>query len=215
MHRVLSAASVVAVVAVACQPPVQTPCGGACGPGTECVDDRCVAVQPAEPAPEPVKGKKKKGKKRRQGGNAGPNSDPANADDGEPAAPDEPPPPPFVPVDDSRIPEFSNAEPQVLDLKAGSERLDERTLDQHFARVTPEIQGCVTTASRYGEVGAGSLKFKLRVLPSGKVESVTVTSPASLRVWGIPACARKAVYTHRFPSFDGPAMAVSFAVDIE
>jgi hypothetical protein len=53
--------------------------------------------------------------------------------------PDEPPPP-FVPVDDSKIPAFSDAEPQVLDLKAGSERLDERTLDQHFARVTPEIQ---------------------------------------------------------------------------
>jgi hypothetical protein len=73
----------------------------------------------------------------------------------------------------------------------------------------------VTTASRHGEVGAGSLKFKLRVLPSGKVEGVSVTAPASLRVWGIPACARKAVYQHKFPSYDGMAMAVGFSVDID
>ena len=91
----------------------------------------------------------------------------------------------------------------------------ESELDRHFAQVTPQIQRCVTTASAYGDIGAGSLKFKLRVLPSGKVESVSLTAPASLRVWGIPSCARRAVYDHRFSSFDGAAMGVTFGVDID
>jgi hypothetical protein len=186
-------------------------CAGLCGPGTECVDGRC-APAAAVPEPEPPIVKGKKGKRGRKGGGNAAGGDEAGA--GETPAGDAPLPP-FVPVDDSKIPAFSDAEPQVLDLKAGSERLEERTLDQHFARVTPDIQACVTTASRYGEVGAGSLKFRLRVLPSGKVESVSLTAPASLRVWGIPPCARKAVYQHRFPAFDGPAMGVSFSVDID
>jgi len=161
-----------------------------------------------------VKGKRGR-KNRGDGGGAADGEGGAVVGDAGDAPIADEPPPPYVPVDDSKIPDFSDAEPQVLDLKAGSERLDERTLDQHFARVTPEIQRCVTTASRYGEIGAGSLRFKLRVLPSGKVESVTITAPASLRVWSIPACARKAVYQHKFPGFDGPAMAVSFSIDID
>ena len=111
---------------------------------------------------------------------------------------------------------WNNAtEPQTLDLKAGSERLSESELDRHFAQVTPQIQRCVTTASAYGDIPAGSLKFKLRILPSGKVESVSITAASGLRVWGIPSCARKAVYDHRFPAFDGAAMGVSFGVDIQ
>lgn len=219
MHRVLAG---LVLAAVACQPPPTEACGGACGPGTECIDNVCVPVAPAaEPEPPAKKARKGKRGRRNRGGDGGGAADGDGGgvvgDAGDPA--DSPiaddPPPPYVPVDDSKIPDFSDAEPQVLDLKAGSERLDERTLDQHFARVTPEIQRCVTTASRYGEIGAGSLRFKLRVLPSGKVESVTITAPASLRVWSIPACARKAVYQHKFPSFDGPAMAVSFSIDID
>ncbi len=217
VHRLLAAGLVLA--AVACQPPPTAACGGACGPGTECIDNVCVPVAPAaEPEPTPKKGKKgKRGRKNRssEGGAAADGGGGAVVGDAGDSPIADDPPPPYVPVDDSKIPDFSDAEPQVLDLKAGSERLEERTLDQHFARVTPEIQRCVTTASRYGEIGAGSLKFKLRVLPSGKVESVTLTAPASLRVWSIPACARKAVYQHRFPSFDGPAMAVSFSIDID
>ncbi|MBA3545894.1 MAG: hypothetical protein H0T76_05370, partial [Nannocystis sp.] len=123
--------------------------------------------------------------------------------------------PPFVAVDDRKIPEFSAGEPQTLDMKAGSERLSEQVLDQQFARVNPAIERCVTTASRYGEIGSGGLKFKLRIMASGKVESVSVTAPASLRVWGIVPCARKAVFEHRFPAFDGPAIAVNFGVDID
>jgi hypothetical protein len=195
----------------ACATEVRQPCDGACGPGTECVADRCEAVAAAPPAEEPPGKRKRRGKRGRKGTSAAVGDPAAAGELEEPAEAS----PPFVPVDDSRVPQFSNAEPQALDMKAGSERLGESELDRHFAQVTPQIQRCVTTASAHGDIGAGSLKFKLRVLPSGKVESVSLTAPTSLRVWGIPSCARRAVYDHRFPAFDGAAMAVTFSVDIE
>lgn len=197
----------------ACSPPPAEPCGGRCGPGTECVADRCETVAAAEPAPTETKAKRgRRGKRGKRGASAG--AAEVAAGETAAAASDEPLPP-FVAVDDRKIPEFSAAEPQALDMKAGSERLSEAVLDQHFARVNPAIVDCVTTASRYGELGSGSLKFKLRILPTGKVESVSVTAPASLRVWGIVPCARKAVFDHRFPTFDGPAIAVNFGVDVD
>lgn len=205
------------LLTVGCSPPPAVPCGGRCGPGTECVEDRCQTLVAAEPAP--VEGKTKRGRRGKRGkrGSAGAGeAGGAEVITGE--AIDEPgaePLPPFVAVDDRKIPEFSAAEPQALDMKAGSERLSEAVLDQHFARVHPAIVDCVTTASRYGELGSGDLKFKLRILPTGKVESVSVTAPASLRVWGIVPCARKAVFDHRFPGFDGPAIAVNFGVDVD
>jgi len=203
-------------VSVGCTTEVREPCGGLCGPGTECVADVCEAVAAPVVVGEP-KGKRKRRPRRGRKGAAAAAGDGAIEPGGEEPAGGEPAEalPPFVPVDDSRIPQFSNAEPQALDMKAGSERLSESELDRHFAKVTPQIQRCVTTASAYGEIGSGSLKFKLRVLPSGKVESVSLTTPASLRVWGIPSCARRAVYDHRFPSYDGAPMGVTFGVDID
>lgn len=210
-----------AAATLACTSEVREPCGGLCGAGTECVVDRCQPIVEAAPEKPEKPGKKRKQKRKRRVAKAGsaPSTDAADpsADPSADPGADEPSdaPPPFVPVDDSKIPQFSNAEPQTLDLKAGSERLSESELDRHFAQVTPQIQRCVTTASAYGDIPAGSLKFKLRILPSGKVESVSITAASGLRVWGIPSCARKAVYDHRFPAFDGAAMGVSFGVDIQ
>lgn len=199
-------------VAFACEPAPSAPCGGRCGPGTVCEADQCVAAPvAAEPAPEATP-TKKRGRRRKSGTGA-----PAAGEPEDPAggAPEEAPPPPFVAVDDSRIPEFSAEQSQTIDLEAGSERPSEAVLDKHFARITPRIHDCVVTASRYGEVGRGRLAVKLRLLPSGKVESVSVKAPASLQVWGIVPCARKAVYDHRFPSYDGPSVGVDFGVDVD
>lgn len=185
-------------------------CGGMCGPGTQCSEGLCAPAQieapPEEPAPA---GKKRRHRKRGGGGGGGGGAAADEGSEPEPAAL------PFTPVDDRHIPHFSNDKAQALDLNAGSERLSESVLDRHFAQITPTIQGCVTTASRHGEVGSGRLSFKLRILPSGKVESVSVKAPASLQAWGIPPCARKAVFDHRFPAFDGASMGVDFAVDID
>lgn len=213
--------ALLAAATLACTSEVREPCGGLCGAGTECVADRCQPIVVAPPEKPEKPGKKRKSKRKRRvakSGSAPPAGDADAIDPGGDEPVDDAPsqaPPPFVPVDDSKIPQFSNAEPQTLDLKAGSERLSESELDRHFAQVTPQIQRCVTTASAYGDIPAGSLKFKLRILPSGKVESVSCTVGSGLKVWGIPACARKAVYDHRFPSFDGAAMGVSFGVDIQ
>lgn len=202
-----------ALAAFACAPAPAEPCGGRCGPGTACVDGNCQAVAAVEPTPEAAPRRGRKGKRGRKAATVGAAGDGAEVEADAPG--EDPALPPFVAVDDRKIPEFSAGEPQTLDMQAGSERLSEAVLDQHFARVNPEIQRCVATASRYGEVGAGTLKFKLRLLPSGKVESVSVAASESLRVWGIPPCTRAAVFAHRFPAFDGPAMAVSFSVDID
>ncbi len=199
---------------LACNSPAPEACGGRCGPGTACVEDRCEALPGAEPAAAEAPAKRgKRGKRGKRAAGDGP-AEVAGSETGA-AGPGDAPLPPFVAVDDRKIPEFSAGEPQALDMKAGSERLSEAVLDQHFTRVNPAIVACVTTASRYGEFGSGSLKFKLRILPTGKVESVSVTAPASLKVWGIVPCARKAVFDHRFPAFDGPAIAVNFGVDVE
>jgi hypothetical protein len=207
---------------LACEAAPKPDCDPPCAAGSHCAEGQCVADAPVEATPEPKKKQKKRKKKRvRRTGSSGA---PAPAGDAPPdAEPDadvevEPagePLPPFHAVDDRKIPQFSADQDQVLDLNAGSERPSERVLDQHFAKVTPKITECVITASRYGDVGSGRLAVKLRILPTGKVESVSVKAPASLAVWGIVPCARKAVYDHRFPSFDGPSVGVDFAVDVD
>lgn len=205
-------------LAFACEPAPKPDCAALCGPGTTCVEGQCVADAPAAtPAPEPRKTKKKQRKTkrvRRTGSKTtatSPAEQPADAFDDDPADK----PPPFVPVDDRKIPQFQSQHTQTIDLNAGSERPSDRVLDQHFAQITPKISACVVTASRHGEVGSGRLAVKLRLAPSGKVESVSVKAPASLAVWGIVPCARKAVYDHRFPSYDGPSVGVDFAVDVD
>lgn len=219
--RLAFAAAVALAAAMACEPAPKPDCAAACGPGTSCVEGQCVADAPAAtPPPEPGKKKKKQRKKKRVRRTGSP--DPVAGVAGEPAAElaeevDVPAEklPPFVAVDDRKIPQFSRDTTQTIDLEAGSERPSERVLDQHFAKITPKITECVITASRYGDVGSGRLAIQLRIQPSGKVESVSVKAPASLAVWGIVPCARKAVYDHRFPGWDGPSVGVDFAVDVD
>jgi hypothetical protein len=207
--RVGLALAVGLVGVCACEPAAKPGCPEPCAAGSSCVEGQCVADAPAaapEPAAEP---RKKRPRKKKQARRAGaPGAEPGDT-------PDEPATGPFVPVDDRKIPQFSRDEVQTIDLQAGSERPSQRVLDQHFARITPKITDCVVTASRHGEVGSGRLKVQLRIAPSGKVEAVSVQAPAALDVWGIVPCARKAVYDHRFPAWDGPSVGVDFAVDVD
>jgi hypothetical protein len=223
--RLARLATLALAASFACEPAPKPDCAGPCGPGSTCVEGQCVADAPvAPPVADDGKKKKKRRKKKRvrrttpgsaAGGDPGAGPAPAPEDELEEAEPAGEKLPPFVPVDDRKIPQFSNDKAQTIDLEAGSERPNERTLDQHFAKITPKITDCVITASRYGDVGSGRLAVQLRLLPSGKVESVSVKAPASLNVWGIVPCARKAVYDHRFPSYDGPSVGVDFAVDVD
>ncbi|MDC0673136.1 hypothetical protein [Nannocystis radixulma] len=223
LARLVGAAALAGAAAWACEPAPKLDCPAPCAPGSTCVEGQCVADAPVAPPPEADKKKKKKRKKKRvrhtskAAAPAGGGAEPVAAGGDEVEEADVPAEklPPFVPVDDRKIPQFSNDKTQTIDLEAGSERPSERVLDQHFARITPKITDCVVTASRYGDVGSGRLAIQLRLLPSGKVESVSVKAPASLAVWGIVPCARKAVYDHRFPGYDGPSVGVDFAVDVD
>ncbi|PCC75167.1 hypothetical protein SAMN02745121_03625 [Nannocystis exedens] len=224
--RLARLAALALAASFACEPAPKPDCPAPCEPGSTCVEGQCVADAPvATPVPDDGKKKKKRRKKKRvrrttAGSTAAGGAAPAPAADDEIGEVEEAEPaadklPPFVPVDDRKIPQFSNDKAQTIDLEAGSERPSERVLDQHFAKITPKITDCVITASRYGDVGSGRLAIQLRLQPSGKVESVSVKAPASLNVWGIVPCARKAVYDHRFPSYDGPSVGVDFAVDVD
>jgi len=222
--RLARLAALVVAASFACEPAPKPDCAAPCGPGSTCVEGQCVADAPAvAPPAEDGKKKKKRRKKKRvrhsskAASTVGGGAEPAAAPEDEVEEAETPAEklPPFVPVDDRKIPQFSRDTTQTIDLEAGSERPSERVLDQHFARITPRITDCVVTASRYGDVGSGRLAIQLRLLPSGKVESVSVKAPASLSVWGIVPCARKAVYDHRFPGYDGPSVGVDFAVDVD
>jgi len=90
------ALAVLAGVGVACTTEVRQPCSGACGPGTECVNDRCEAVAPPV-LDEPAGKRKRKGKRGRRGAAAGG----AAAGDDAAAGVGDPPGealPPFVPA---------------------------------------------------------------------------------------------------------------------
>lgn len=219
MHRhshllASSAGALLLAVAGGC-PEDDANCGGYCGPGTDCIDARCIVAELEEAELEEVadegKGKKRKGRRgrRRKGGAAD------GEDAGELGELDDLPP--FVPVDDSRIPQFQRGQDQEIDMKGGSERLKDRVVDQHLRQLESRFQKCIATAAEYSDayVGGGTIKYEFRIEGSGKVSSVTAKAPAQLEVFGIVPCVRKAVYTHKFPAFDGPSMAVdsSFRVD--
>jgi hypothetical protein len=212
----LGTSALALVAVVGCQLKDDANCGGYCGPGTDCIDARCVVeeLEQAETGEvEEADGKRKRRKGRRNrrgkgGADAGP-------DEGALEAGDELPP--FVAVDDSNIPQFKGGTDQTIDMKGGSERLKDRVVDQHLRRLENRFQKCLETAARYSDtyVGGGNIKYQFRIEGSGKVSSVTAKAPAKLEVFGIIPCVRKAIYTHKFPSFDGPSMVVesSFRVD--
>ena len=122
--------------------------------------------------------------------------------------------PPFEPVNDRHIPAYRD---KTVNLdEYGSERLPDSTVDQHMNKLTGRFQKCITTAAMYSEtsIGSGTLSFKIRLLPTGKVDGVSVRAPTNLKVFGIVPCVRKVVFDHRFPKYDGPPMGVDFSFEV-
>jgi len=178
-----------------------TPCGGVCGDGTVCSEDRCEIAPPEVDTPPEDDGKKKRRRRGRRGRKGA--SEQALAAG-------------FVPVDDSSVPRFNPKAEQSMDMDSGTGRLSDRQVDQELAKLDGTFQGCVKTAAKYAdELGTGTVKMNFGVDGKGKVTGVNVRAPENLAAWGIVPCVRKAVYGHRFPAFDGPIMRVesSFRVD--
>ncbi|MBL9105035.1 MAG: hypothetical protein JNL82_29085 [Myxococcales bacterium] len=124
--------------------------------------------------------------------------------------------PKFKPIDDKKIPQFDPNAVRRLDMNAGEEQLNEPVLMSNMRDVEYEINKCLSLASCYegSSLKSGGLDFKFRLGGDGKVESVSVTAPPQLTVWGIVPCTRKAIFDHQFPKFDGPAMTVTYSIEI-
>lgn len=209
----VASAALVSAWWLALRPADRGPCDDRCGPGTACTGDLCeIEAAPETPTAEvKAEGKRRRGKRRGARGSGGRASEGGVDDD---ASGDEASVPAPPRVDDSRIPEFSNGA-QTIDLNAGSERLTDAVVRGEMRALTPRFQRCIADVSAaYPEV-RGAVKIKARVLGSGKVESVSATAPASIRESGAIPCIRKAVFDHRFPSFDGPSSAIDLQFDVD
>lgn len=178
-------------------------CYGVCGDGTTCKAGRCVvAVDDTadEPAPDPDLATKS-GKRRRAGKRTA--ADKATADG-------------FTPVDDSDVREYDGDGTKVMDMKVGTERLDDELVRSHLRRLEPKFNGCIETAAQHseGEIRGGEIDFTFSITGGGKVDGVSVKAPAHLRVFGIVPCLRKALASYRFPSFDGATMGVDYSFTV-
>ncbi len=188
-------------------PPTELACAGLCGEGTACIEGRCelAELEPTvEVTDEPTSKSKRKGKKGRRG-SAGEDE---LADSGEPAQ---------GPAwdDDSKVPRFDADADQVIGMSDGSGRLSDATIDRELAAIDSQFQTCVREANeRVPELGTGKVSFSFGVAGSGKVTGVNASAPANLRDAGLIPCVRKAVYGHKFPSFDGPTMKASSSFSV-
>ncbi|MEZ4385072.1 MAG: hypothetical protein R3A79_27330 [Nannocystaceae bacterium] len=181
-------------------------CDERCGEGTECVDEVCVVAAAEPPAEEAPKAKGKRKRRRRKGARGSE----ADGDVAEEAAPTAAKPI----VDDSHIPQFSNA-PQALDMNGGSERLTDGQVSAAIRTLTPRFQRCIADASTGDVELRGKVKITARVVGSGKATQVSASAPAAIRDSGAIPCVRKAVFDHRFPSYDGPSMGVDMAFEVD
>ncbi|MGH1345033.1 MAG: AgmX/PglI C-terminal domain-containing protein [Nannocystales bacterium] len=194
-------ATTAVLLVAACDPkPGPDACYGVCGEGTKCEAGKCVVaeLEAPEPEPEPTSGKKKR-RRRRKGSSA-----PKDGGGG------------FKAEDDSNVPGYDPKAAKGLDMDAGTERLADRTIRQHLSRLEPKFNKCIEKSALAHDEGLkGELDFVLSIEPSGKVGGVTVKASGNLKKAGVVPCARKVVYGHRFPSFDGSTMGVDYSFKVD
>lgn len=171
-----------------------------CGEGTKCEAGKCVVAEAEAPEPEPAPEQKGKKKRRRRSGGS-------SAKQGEPG---------FTPEDDSSVPGYDPEATKTMDMKAGTERLSDREIRAHLAKLEPKFNACIEKSALAHEGSLkGELDFVLSIEPSGKVGGVTVKASGNLKEAGVVPCARKVVYGHRFPSFDGSTMGVDYSFKVD
>jgi hypothetical protein len=183
-------------------------CHGVCGPGTRCAGGLCVVADaPAganEPAPS-TEEPRRRGRGRRRGAVDGaadePAADPVDA-------------PPID--DDASVPAYDRTATQVLDMKGGSERLADATVQTEMREVEPQLDRCIAAAvARGASVPPGKIELAFAVEPTGAVAGVDVRASAAVREAGVVPCLRKALAAHRFPAWDGPRADVEYAFEVQ
>lgn len=186
------------------RPAAPDPCV-ACGAGTRCEAQRCVAA--AAPPPTPA------AKRRRA--RPGPSGAAAPLPD-EPADPPSAPPGPLLSAAELRPTAAGDSlqGSQVVDLtraEAGDEReLSQDELDAVFAAARPAVVACIDAARGDARAASwGRVTLSLRVQRSGAVGGVRVEAPAYLMKRGLLECARRAVSPLKFPA-SGHTQIVSY-----
>ncbi|MEE9382248.1 MAG: hypothetical protein V3V08_02400 [Nannocystaceae bacterium] len=176
-------------------------CGGKCGPGTLCQEGRC-ALAAAPEETEQTKATPSKRKRRRKKKRADHNS-----------ATDLPP---FKPVNDSHVPRFNPNKTKTMDMDGSGERLSDRAVQAQLRRLEPRFNKCLEIAALHSEdeLGSGDIDLMLGIASTGRVTGVNARAPSNLKVFGILPCVRKAVYAHRFPTFDGLEMGVEYSFSV-
>ncbi len=190
-----------------CEGPDAARCFDICGDGTRCEAGRCVVALAAPapavaPAPEAKSGKR--GRRR-----AGVAAADGQAESGDAVVA-------YQPVADRHIPKYNASATTVLDPDAGSERLGDGVVRGELRQLEPAFNACIADAVAGGvDVGRGQVAFVFGLTAKGKVSGVTATAPAKLRDSGVLGCLRQVVFSHRFPTYDGPPMGVDYSFEVE
>ncbi|MCA9688893.1 MAG: hypothetical protein R3A51_18015 [Nannocystaceae bacterium] len=182
-------------------------CGGRCGDGTKCQDGQCVVDYLAVCRPDDYDP---------DGGDEDNTQMRPPIDTWGQCQEDASDLPPFKPVDDSHVPQYDPNKARTLSMDIGDEQLAEDTINAHMRDVEYALNECFSRAACYnnGVFPSGTIEFVFRLEGSGQVESVKVTAPEEFNIFSAIQCARKAVYDHKFPSYDGPGMTISYAVEL-
>lgn len=134
-----------------------------------------------------------------------------------PYAPDDVPP--VASLDDRSIPEFDAARDRPSNLLRGEERLQDIDLHAIMMGLQPQLFACVDLAACYEDgaklSGSGELEFDFELSPDGSVAAISVHPSPGLDHPSVIGCARRTVARHRFPSYDGGQMMVSYRMTIE
>lgn len=119
-------------------------------------------------------------------------------------------------IDDSTIPEFDQRRARKSNMKAANSFLQDHELHEHLLGVQGSLFECLDIAACYdAEIAAtGELDFEFWLEPDGRVSAVSVTPSEELDQPVVRACARKSVFSARFPSWNGGGMLVSYSVEI-
>lgn len=182
-------------------------CGGLCGRGTRCdgsvcvVDysqDICSSDQPAPRQQEvPIK--------------------PPIESWGECTVERSSLPKKHVPVNDKDIPQYDPNRARKLDWNEGEEQLSGPVLDSAMRDVEYKINECLAIAACYnnGSLKGGRMEMQISLSgKTGRVDSVSVSAPSDLQIFGIVPCVRRAIYEHEFPTYNGPPMNIKYSIEI-
>lgn len=123
----------------------------------------------------------------------------------------------FVPVDDSKIPQYDPSRPRRVDWDEGEEQLSEAVLNANMRDIEYAINDCLAIAACYngGSLKGGRIDMMISLDgKTGRADAVTVTANSDLQVFGIVPCVRKAVADHQFPRYNGPPMTIKYNIEI-